>query len=149
MKRSVALLFIALVAGCTRATVHDDRSEPRASARSPRDAVDAMDQDVIAQLRNNGSDVTKPTDVVHYLYIPVRGDAQDAARRSGAAGYRAVVHEPLGQLPNGTFEKRYSVEARKTSVPSIENIRHARAFFEAVARRYHGEYDGWEAAVAK
>jgi len=108
-----------------------------------------MDQDVIAQLKRNGSDVTKPTDVLHYLYIPSRRDAGEASRRSAAAGYRAAVREPLGKLPNGTIEKRYSVEAHKTIVPSIENIRRARAFFEALARRYGGEYDGWEAAVTK
>ena len=111
--------------------------------------VDAMDRDVIAQLKSNGSDVTKPTDVLHYLYIPSRRDAEAVSRRSVAAGYRAAVEDPLGMLPNGTMEKRYSVKAHKTVVPSIENIRRARAFFEVLARRYGGEYDGWEAAIVK
>ena len=108
-----------------------------------------MDQDVIAQLKNNGSDVTKPTDIEHFLYIPSRRDAEEASGRSIAAGYRAAVKEPLGKLPNGTTEKRYSVEAHATAVPSIENIRRARAFFEGLARRFGGEYDGWDAAVVK
>jgi hypothetical protein len=34
-------------------------------------------------------------------------------------------------------------------VPSLENVRTARALFEGLARKYHGEYDGWEAAVQK
>ena len=108
-----------------------------------------MDRDAIAQLKSNGSDVTKPADVLHYLYIPSRRDADEAARGLVAAGYRAAVEAPLGMLPNGTMERRYSVKAHKTVVPSIENIRRARAVFEALARRYHGEYDGWEAAVVK
>jgi regulator of ribonuclease activity B len=149
MKRSAALVVIALIGGCARTEVRGDPSSPAPAPHGSRDTVDAMDQGVIAQLKRNGSDVTKPTDVVHYLYIPSHRDAEEASRRSVAAGYRAAVHEPLGKLPNGTTETRYSVEAQKTTVPSIENIRRARAFFNALARRFGGEYDGWEAAVVK
>ena len=108
-----------------------------------------MDLDAIAQLKNSGSDLTKPADVVHYLYIPSLNDALGAARRSAAAGYRTTIQSPLGALPNGTIEKRFSMKAHKTMVPSLANVRRARAFFESLAHRYRGEYDGWEAAVAK
>ncbi len=143
MTRSAALVSIALVAvSCAAAT---ERGEGPVAF----DRTDAMDQDIIAQLKRNGSDVTKPTDVVHYLYIPARRDAEEASRRSVAAGYRAAVGEPLGKLPNGTVEKRYSVVAHKTMVPSLGNVRRARTFFESLAHRFGGEYDGWEAAVTK
>jgi hypothetical protein len=143
MTRSVAFASIGLLAvSCTR-------SFERGEAPAAFDGTDAMDQDVIAQLKRNGSDVRKPTDVVHYLYIPSRRDAEEASRRSAAAGYRAAVGEPLGKLPNGTVEKRYSVIVHKTMVPSLGNVRRARTFFESLAHRFGGEYDGWEAAVTK
>jgi regulator of ribonuclease activity B len=143
MTRSVALVNIAL------ATVSCAPAAARGEGPVAYDRTDAMDRDAIAQLKRNGSDVTKPTDVVHYLYISARRDAEEASRRSAAAGYRSAVEAPLGNLPNGTVENRYSVIAHKTIVPSLGNVRRARTFFESLAHRFGGEYDGWEAAVVK
>ena len=149
MTRSAALFAIALIAGCARTEVRHERTSRESSPYGSGDVIDAMDQDVIAQLKRNGSDVTKPTDVVHYLYIPTRRDAEEAARRADEAGYRATVEEPLGKFPDGTAEMRYTVAAHKTTVPSIDNVRRARDFFDTLAGRFGGEYDGWEAAVVK
>ncbi len=142
MMRKTMLAAIAFLAGAFPAA-------GRPAIPAPRDAHDAMDQKTIAQLRKAGANLTKRTDVVHYLYIPVRQDADSAAQQAAAAGYRATVQPPLGRLPNGTVENRYSVVAHADVVPSLANVRKARAFFEALARRYGGEYDGWEAAVTK
>ena len=148
-KPYAAFLGLALIAGCSPTTVQAGPASAQVSARTPRDAADAADRDVIAQLKNNGSDVTKPVDVVYYLYIPSFTDAIELARRSSVAGYRTSIEAPLGKLPNGTEEKRYSVVAHKRMIPSLANARRARAFFQPLAHRFHGEYDGWEAAVTR
>jgi hypothetical protein len=36
-----------------------------------------------------------------------------------------------------------------TAVPTLKTIHHAAAIMTALARRYHGDYDGWEAEVEK
>lgn len=42
---------------------------------------------------------------------------------------------------------RTLVLAKDREVPNLENLRKDRARFEALARRFDGEYDGWDAAV--
>jgi hypothetical protein len=148
MLRKAALGFISvIITACSGSRARSDARAARPSA-GPR-LLDAMDRDTLAQLRQNGANLTKRTDMVHYLYIPARGDAETAARRLNEAGYRASVGEPLGALPNGTTENRYSVIAHIDAVPSIDTVRKARSLCTALARAYGGEYDGWEAAVAK
>ena len=34
-------------------------------------------------------------------------------------------------------------------VPSMKNLREDRALFLGLARRYGGDYDGWEAQIAR
>lgn len=109
---------------------------------------DQKDDALLAQLREHGSDLSKPTDVVFYLYIPGLEDAQAAAAQLKMHGYAPDVRAPLGKLPSGAYEARYSVVAHVEEAPSTENIKKARLLYSGLARRYHGEYDGWEAAVA-
>jgi rhodanese-related sulfurtransferase len=106
------------------------------------------DEVVEAQLKAQGSDTTKPTDVVFYLYIPRLRDARTAARLLTEDGYTVAVNDPLGRLPDGSYEWRYSVIAHVQEAPTSENISNARRLYAGLARRFNGEYDGWEAAVA-
>ncbi len=110
---------------------------------------DQNDEAVLAELRAKGSDLTKATDVVFYLYIPVLRDAHTAATALKKHGYTVEVQEPLGKLSDGSYESRYSVVAHIEEVPSLENLRMNRALFKTLARQYKGEYDGWEAAIAQ
>jgi rhodanese-related sulfurtransferase len=109
----------------------------------------AGDQLVLSALKKAGSDLDKPTDIRFYLYIPALNDAQHAARILREDGFKVEVRAPLGALPDGSVERRYSVIANAQRVPSSRNIRSARILFQDLALRYRGEYDGWEAAAAK
>ena len=109
----------------------------------------AGDQLVLSELRKAGSDLTKPTDIRFYLYIPTLSDAQHAAQTLREHGFTVEVRAPLGSLPDGSVERRYSVVANLQRVPSSDNIRLARDLFQGLALRYRGEYDGWEAAIAR
>jgi hypothetical protein len=106
------------------------------------------DAALLAQLRAHGSDLTKRTDIVFYLYIPKFEDARAANAELQRNGYDPEVRQPLGKLPSGGYESRYAVVAHIQEVPTPENIQAARTLYEGLARRYNGEYDGWEAAVA-
>lgn len=110
---------------------------------------DENDRAVLDHLRESGSYLTKATDVVFYLYIAASKDARTAASILEQNGFVAEVQAPLGKLPDGSYESRYSIVAHIDEVPSLENIRTARILYEGLAKRYNGEYDGWEAAVTQ
>jgi hypothetical protein len=117
-----------------------------ASVLFPTD--DQNDQEVLTQLGAKGADLSKRTDVVFYLYIPLIQDARAAASKLDENGFVAEVEKPLGRLPGGSYESRYSVVAHIEQVPSMANLRKDRALYKSLARQYRGDYDGWEAAVA-
>lgn len=104
---------------------------------------------VLSELKKAGSDLNKPTDIRFYLYIPALNDAQHAAQILRGDGFKVEVRAPLGPLPDGSVERRYSIVANAQRVPSSDNIRLARNLFQGLALRYRGDYDGREAAVAK
>lgn len=116
---------------------------------NPTLSDDANDENVITQLRARGSDLTKRTDIVFYLYIPGLRDARAAASTLNGHGFSAEVEGPLGRLPDGSYESRYSVVTHIEEVPSMENLRKDRRLYKLLAQRYKGEYDGWEAAVVQ
>ena len=122
-----------------------DKLEVTGQARSGAEG----DRLVIEQLRQAGADVSKRTNLIFYLYIPSRADAESAGSDLESAGYSVQVEDPLGKLTDGTSSLDYCVVASRTQVPSLENVSRARAEFERLARLYHGDYDGWEAAITR
>jgi hypothetical protein len=115
---------------------------------NPKRTDDQNDQEVLTLLGAKGADLSKRTDVVFYLYIPLIQDARAAASKLDENGFVAEVEKPLGRLPDGSYESRYSVVAHIEQVPSMANLRKDRALYKSLARQYRGDYDGWEAAVA-
>jgi hypothetical protein len=109
---------------------------------------DANDEIVLLELQKRGSDLSKPTDIVFYLYIPSLRNARSSVRELDRDGLSAHYEQPLGRLSDGSFERRYSVVAHARATPTIEHIRAYRTIFKSLARRFSGEYDGWEAAVS-
>jgi rhodanese-related sulfurtransferase len=153
MRIAIALAFvlafgIAPLYGCARLSNGSQNSYENLQS-NPKQSDDQNDQAVLAQLRAKGSDLSKPTDVAFYLYIPARRDADSAAQVLRNSGYTAEVQEPLGKLSDGTYESRYSVVAHIQEVPSMHNLKMNRALYKSLAQRYKGLYDGWEAAIAQ
>lgn len=105
------------------------------------------DQRVIQALANAGSDISRPTDIVFYLYIPKQEDAEKCFAALWNLGYRANLSQPPGSLPNGTAESRWGVVSHLEAVPSSAALTAARQLMETLAAECAGEYDGWEAAV--
>jgi hypothetical protein len=75
----------------------------------------------------------------HYLYFPKRSDAEQA-------GQQLQAREWLVKIKMGTDGKNWLVLARQP-VPIKQDIQDIRDYLEQLAKGFHGEYDGWGAAV--
>lgn len=106
------------------------------------------DERVLRALASAGSDLSKSTDIVFYLYVPTREDADRCYVALWEAGYRSRVSAPLGELPNGLSESRWSVISHLEAVPTLATIHTSQDLMEQLARQVGGEFDGWEAAIA-
>lgn len=100
------------------------------------------DRQVLAQMRKAGADLSKPTEVLYYLYFQDRVSADSAAARVGAGPLLASVRRAAD-------DTAWLCLVTGTMVPSEEAIRSYTTRLVALAKTYHGEYDGWEAAVTK
>jgi hypothetical protein len=117
---------------------------------SPQPASDELnDVHALSTLLSNGADLAKPTTITHYLYVPELGDARTAVDALERRGFTVVLERPLGAAPGSAVRTEWGVVASRAETPTIEHVRAARTVFEALARRYHGSYDGWEAAVVR
>lgn len=78
--------------------------------------------------------------VLHYLYIPRKRDAEEAAKLLDAAGFGTETRL-------GADGENGLVLATHRVVPSLQIISEARTRMTGIAGRFSGEYDGWEAEV--
>lgn len=88
-------------------------------------------------------DLALPRDQVHYLYFPNEEAARAAlveAQRVGWLGAREGVYQLDGYPDWSMTVRRDDQPTNADTMPGI------RAFFEELAERFNGEYDGWEAA---
>jgi hypothetical protein len=103
------------------------------------------DQAIVSQLRSLGADLSRPREVVHYLYLPTREAAEQAAEELRGEGYSVEVRtaaEGGRPAPNP-----WVALATIDTVVDEETVRAVRPRFEALAAAGSGEYDGWEAAA--
>src|ERR1700730_13029538 len=113
MSRSVVILMILVLVAIVIAVVN--RARLRSGNRVDRTqgfeilSTDVSDESTIEQLKNAGSDTSKVTEIVHYLYVPNKGDATEAASALTVDGYNAEVRTPLGKLPDGRVSNDWSV----------------------------------------
>lgn len=100
------------------------------------------DEETLAALRAAGADLSKPTEVNFYLYLPTEGHAQSAADVARREGYAAVVRPPTEGYTT------WLCRLTRIMPPHAAEIARATARLEELATSLGGEYDGWEAAVA-
>lgn len=101
---------------------------------------DAADKAAIAQLKAQGSDITKPTDVFFYLYFPSKVTAEALRAEFSDRGFSVDIHQPAGY-------EVWVLAANKTMVPDETTIISLSHDFTALAETQGGHYDGWEAAL--
>jgi hypothetical protein len=100
------------------------------------------DEQTLAALRAAGADLSKPTEVNFYLYLPTEGHAHSVAGVARREGYAADVQPPTEGYTT------WLCRLTRIMPPHAAEIARATARLEALATSLGGEYDGWEAAVA-
>jgi regulator of ribonuclease activity B len=100
------------------------------------------DQQVLAELKKAGGDLSKPTEVNYYLYFQNKSAAESASALAGAGPLVATVRRAAN-------DSAWLCYVSGTMIPSEAAIHAHTVRLVEIARKYGGEYDGWEAALAK
>ena len=104
---------------------------------------DPRDEAVFRVLRRQRANLSKVTEVRFYLYLDSPGGVVLAVAELTHEGYRCNVREPDEMV------ERWLCLATRHMPLTDEGMDEARQRFERLARILAGEYDGWEAALAR
>jgi len=108
------------------------------------------DRQLLAALASHGSNLAKPAHTIHFLYFKSMDAANAAARELETSGYQNLqVHRaPSKSLWRRLFgPHQYSCIAETHAVPSESGVFATSDQMNALAEKFGGEYDGWEASV--
>ena len=124
----VSLTFLVILSGCGRAEYGN--------------AYEG-DAKVIQALKDAGSDVSKPHPIDFFFYgFADRASAEKFAKELSLPNWKLDVHP-------APLEPGWAVTASTEMVPDLYDISVVTGKFDALAPKFGGEYDGWEAAVTK
>jgi hypothetical protein len=143
----LALAALALVF-LRRSKLSDARdTDQRFNWPDPADADQTIneadaDQQVLDQLREAGSDLSKPHPLEFYLYFPTEELAHRAAEKIADDGYSVEVKRAAQRSD-------WLCYVTKRMAPKRAEIAAIGKRFRSLAREFGGEYDGWETEVVK
>ena len=100
-----------------------------------------LDRLSLTHLEKLGADLALPRHVIHFLYFDGEEDARGAVAEVPDAGWEGTLEAP------SETTSQWVVRAEATRVVDAHTVPSYRAWFEQVATRWNGEYDGWEAAA--
>lgn len=100
------------------------------------------DAQVIEQLTEGGSNLTRPHNIEFRFYFPSRELAERVTGTLRADGFQVSVEE----VAQGN---QYIVRATRAMVPLLSELQSLRSRFDELATREGGIYDGWSAGVVK
>ena len=100
------------------------------------------DRQVLAQMREAGADLSKPTEINFYLYFNDRATAERAKTEAGDGSLTATVRP-------GANSDTWLCLVSGTMIPDEATIHAIVVRLLGVAQRHGGDYDGWEAAITK
>ena len=110
------------------------------------------DRKGLAALASHGADLSKAAHTIHFLYFKSQSAATSAASELRSEGYQNLrVHRsPTSSIWKRLFgPKEYSCIAETHAVPSESAVFATTDRMNALAEKYGGDYDGWEASVEK
>jgi len=110
----------------------------------PRIARAQQDPDaqVLAQLREAGSDLSKPHPIEFFLYAPTKEAAERLESKVRALHFQTKV-QPAAQ------GSEWLVLATKSMILKVADLASVREKFTALAAAEKGVYDGWGTPVVK
>jgi len=121
----------------------DDGDPVDPNDRSPKTGLRYKDLSVLSELVKRGADLEAPRHAVYYLYFGSQASAEDAAREGRDRSFDCAVRAPLPQYPD-----KWSLTCERQGVVlDVPTVRDNDDFFDQLAHRHGGEYDGWEASV--
>jgi hypothetical protein len=100
----------------------------------------STDQATLDQLRDAGSDLSKPHPFDFYLYHAEQSGAEQLCTALSTDGFQVSVRESAAG-------GEWLCLASFTMLPTIENLTELDARFSRLIDQYGGEYDGWETMV--
>jgi regulator of RNase E activity RraB len=103
-------------------------------------SVAEEDQKVLDQMREAGSDLSKPHAMEFYLHFPTEEAANLVAMRVEAEGFHAEVKE---ERPG----RAWLCYVTKMMVPEGTMITAIGHRFTVLANEFQGEYTGWETSI--
>jgi hypothetical protein len=101
-----------------------------------------LDEAVLIQLKNAGSDLSKPHKIEFFLYFPTQADAEQAELQIRHANFGAEIRR-------AAKGNDWLCLATKTMVPDLPALQKIRREFNALAASLGGEYDGWGTEVVE
>ena len=111
--------------------------------RSPELGLKHKDLALLGQMLQQGAKLQNPRHVLHFLYFGEEMQARAASDETRQGGWESEVREPLPEYP----DQWSLVCEQQAAVLTPEFVRDSTDFFEAVAGRHQGDYDGREAAL--
>ena len=102
---------------------------------------ETFQQEVLEQLRESGSDLTKPHNFEFYFYVPTEADADKAVEKIRSSGFSTA------EVSRAASGSGWLCLARKTIIPDQADLSDHARFLEQVAAAVRGEFDGWEAEI--
>jgi regulator of RNase E activity RraB len=146
MDNIVTLIILILLLGVLAYILFRKRG-PAASPEVEESLIDEQplevaeeDQRVLDQMREAGSDLSKPHAMEFYLHFPTEEAANVVALRVEAEGFHAEVKE---EKPG----RAWLCYVTKKMVPEGTRITAIGQRFTRLANEFHGEYTGWETSI--
>ena len=125
----------------TQRTLEDDAVDPE--ARSPKTGIKYKDLEVVSVLVKHGADLKQPRHVLYYLYFPGEEQASNAAADARSHSFEVTVNDAFSQ-----HSGHWSLTCeRRGVVLDTDAIRAHGDYFDGLAAKFGGDYDGWEASV--
>ncbi len=99
------------------------------------------DARTLKALVDAGSNLAKPHVIDHWLYFRDETTARAAGQELTAVGFsvEGIIKESEGA--------DWRLLARKTMVPRLADVERTSTDLEDLAKRHHGDYDGWETQI--
>jgi len=108
-------------------------------------ALEAMsNQQVVLKLHQSGDDLTKSRQVDHWLYFPTIEDSKKFSERIKEMKF---VIDTIKYVDQGPLH--YQLHIHRDDKIDVASISKLTLFLKQEAKKYNGDYDGWETFVVK